>query len=192
MKRHVIVICFLAVCFWPTPGVKGAELRTWTSKSGKFTVKAELLSFDQEVVSLRRANGKTITDPLAKLSKEDQEYVLDQPKPKAEPVAAREEKSIAELEKLGARIKPLPQGGKVVDFGLTQVTDAGLVHLKGLTKLEVLDLSGTQVTGAGLVHLAGLTKPEELYLYDTQVTDAGVAELKKALPKCGIVHIFDR
>ena len=37
----------------------GAELRTWTSKSGKFTVKAELLSFDQEVVSLRRTNGKT-------------------------------------------------------------------------------------------------------------------------------------
>ena len=54
MKRLVIIICFLAVCFWPTPGVNGAELRTWTSKSGKFTVKAELLSFDQEVVSLGR------------------------------------------------------------------------------------------------------------------------------------------
>ena len=54
MKRHVIVIFFLAVCFWTTPGVNGAELRTWTSKSGKFTVKAELLSFDQEVVILRR------------------------------------------------------------------------------------------------------------------------------------------
>ena len=47
MKRHFIVICFLAVCFWFPPGVNGAELRTWTSKSGKFTVKAELLSFDQ-------------------------------------------------------------------------------------------------------------------------------------------------
>ena len=48
MKRHIIVVCFLAVCFWFPPGVNGAELRTWTSKSGKFTVKAELLSFDQE------------------------------------------------------------------------------------------------------------------------------------------------
>ena len=54
MKRLVIVICFLAVCFWSTPGVNGAELRTWTSKSGKFTIKAELLSFDQEVMILRR------------------------------------------------------------------------------------------------------------------------------------------
>ena len=59
--------------------------------------------------------------------------------------------------------------------------------------MKVISLSNkTNLTDAGLVHLAGLTKPEELYLYDTQVTDAGVAELKKALPKCGIVHIFDR
>ena len=75
MKRHVIVICFLAVCFWSTPGVNGAELRTWTSKSGKFIVKAELLSFVQEVVSLRRTNGKTIKVPLAKLSEEDQQFL---------------------------------------------------------------------------------------------------------------------
>ena len=63
---------------------------------GKFTVKAEFVSFDQEVVSLRRANGKTIKVPLAKLSKEDQRYVLAEPKPKADPVAA--------LEELGARV----------------------------------------------------------------------------------------
>jgi len=85
MKRHVIVICFLAVCFWFPPGVNGAELRTWTPKSGKFTVKAELLSFDQEVVSLRRTNGKTIKVPLAKLSKEDQEYVTNQGAPNGVP-----------------------------------------------------------------------------------------------------------
>ena len=153
MKRHVIVICFLAVCFWFPPGVNGAELRTWTSKSGKFTVKAELLSFDQEVVSLRRANGKTIKVPLAKLSKEDQEYVLDQPKPKAEPVAAREEESVAELEKLGATIKRNEQG-EIVEVNLSNnkdLIDAALVHLKGLTKLSTLSLIGTRVTEAGLL-----------------------------------------
>ena len=122
MKRHVIVICFLAVCFWSTPGVKGAELRTWTSKADKFTIKAELLSFDQEVVSLRRDDGKTIKVPLAKLSKEDQEYVLDQPKPKAEPVAAREEKSVAELEKLGAIFFQHPQG-EIVEVDLSNKKD---------------------------------------------------------------------
>ena len=34
-----------------------------------------------------------------------------------------------------------------------QVTDAGLEHLKGLTKLERLDLGDTRITDAGLEHL---------------------------------------
>jgi len=115
------------------------------------------------------------------------------------------------LEKLGAKINPHPRGGglivelggtQVTDAGLvhltgltkleelhipgTQITDAGLVHLKGLTNLKGLDLGGTQVTDAGLVHLKGLTNLKWLNLNGTQVTDAGVAELKKALPKCNI------
>ena len=35
------------------------------------------------------------------------------------------------------------------------MTDAGLEHLKGLTKLQWLDLAGTEVTDAGLEHLKG-------------------------------------
>ena len=68
----------------------------------------------------------------------------------------------------------------------TKVTDAGLVHLKGLTSLQTLNLYGTQITDAGLVHLKGLTGLQELYLFSTEITDAGVAELQKALPNCGI------
>ena len=60
----------------------------------------------------------------------------------------------------------------------TTVTDAGLVHLKGLTNLSVLGLDGTQVTDAGLVHLKGLTKLSDLWLNGTQVTDAGLVHLK--------------
>ena len=37
----------------------------------------------------------------------------------------------------------------------TQVTDAGLAHLTGLTKLEMLFLDGTKITDAGLVNLCG-------------------------------------
>ena len=68
----------------------------------------------------------------------------------------------------------------------TQITDAGLVHLKGLTKLEWLLLSNTQITDAGLVHLKGLTKLKELLLTDTQVSDEGVKGLQQALPGCNI------
>ena len=71
-----------------------------------------------------------------------------------------------------------------VNLNGTDVTDEGLVHLKGLTKLETLGLGRTQVTDAGLVHLKGMTNLKRLYLHYTQVTAAGVAELKKALPKC--------
>jgi hypothetical protein len=46
--------------------------------------------------------------------------------------------------------------------GNDQITDAGLVHLKGLTNLECLDVKWTKVT------------------------EAGVKDLQKALPKCAI------
>ena len=67
---------------------------------------------------------------------------------------------------------------KLVDLDLTrtQVTDAGLAHLKGLVNLATLDLDGTKLTDAGLAHLKGLTALETLPLDDTAITDAGLAE----------------
>ena len=47
----------------------------------------------------------------------------------------------------------------------SQITDAGLVHLKRLTKLQGLNLYGCQI-----------------------ITDSGVAELQKALPNCEIIR----
>ncbi len=102
-----------------------------------------------------------------------------------------------------------------VDFEKTQVTDAGLVHLKALTEIEVLDLTGTQVTDAGLVHLKALknlqgldlsgtqvtdigleglktlSKLQYLGLVFTQVTDEGLMKLQQALPNCEIEHQDD-
>ena len=78
--------------------------------------------------------------------------------------AADTDAAVAALEKLRATIKRNEQG-EIVEVDLSNkkdLTDAGLVHIKGLTKLGNLDLSFSQVTRAG------------------------VAELKKALPKCNI------
>ena len=88
---------------------------------------------------------------------------------------------------LGAKIERNQQGEVVeVDLNGTQVTDAGLVHLKGMTKLKELGLEGTGVTDAGVMHLKGLTTLEELRLYYTRITGAGIAELGRALPNCKI------
>ena len=67
---------------------------------------------------------------------------------------------------------------EVVDLRCTQVSDAGLVHLKGMRSLEVVDLRSTQVSDAGLVHLKGLTSLEVLYVNNTKITDAGLEHLK--------------
>jgi len=59
----------------------------------------------------------------------------------------------------------------------------------GILLLGVLLLgmdSCTQVTNAGLEHLKGMTSLTPLYLFQTKVTDAGVKKLQQALPKCKI------
>lgn len=71
----------------------------------------------------------------------------------------------------------------------TGVTDAGLVHLQGLSELQKLDLSGTAVTDAGLKHLKGLTNLREVNLKGNRgVTAAGVRELQQALPRAKIIR----
>ena len=70
----------------------------------------------------------------------------------------------------------------------SKITDAGMAHLKGLTKLEGLDLKGTKVTDAGLAHLKGLRNLGYLVLRNTYVTAAGIKKLQQALPHCKIWH----
>ena len=110
---------------------------------------------------------------------------------------------IAEIERFGGDCESEPVGPEwlrrivgdevmagfgdvlVVSLGNTHITDAELVHLKGLTKLQELSL-GSNVTDAGLVHLKGMTSLQTLYLDDIKVTDVGVKDLQAALPKCKI------
>ena len=119
------------------------------------------------------------------------------------PPAGDADSAITALEKLAAKIEKDDNGEVVVvnltntqvsDAGLvhlkgltnlrqlnlrnTRISDAGLVHLKGLTKMKVLILTEIPITDAGLAHLEGLAKLEKLILYDTQITDAGLVHLK--------------
>ena len=69
-----------------------------------------------------------------------------------------------------------------VKFSSGLLTDAGLVHLKGLSKLKQLQLVGTRVTDAGLVHLKELANLQHLTLLpaisEPRFTDAGMVHLE--------------
>jgi hypothetical protein len=48
--------------------------------------------------------------------------------------------------------------------------------------LEGLQLADNPVTDRGLEHLRGLTKLKELYIRGTRVTDEGIKKLQAAIP----------
>lgn len=91
-----------------------------------------------------------------------------------------------------------------LDLQRTRVTDAGLFHLRNLSKLKTLRLGGygTEVKDKGIRYLATLSNLEELSLDRTSITDAALAhlrELKKlkslslreVLVDQGLVHLAD-
>ena len=76
-------------------------------------------------------------------------------------------------------------GSRVTDDTLEVLSITSGPHF---APLKGLDLSRTQVTDAGLEHLKGLTKLQSLDLRGTQATDEGAKKLQQALPNCKIEH----
>lgn len=61
------------------------------------------------------------------------------------------------------------------------VTDAGMLHVAGMTELRRLSLRGVDVGDAGIAHLYPLLPNlEQLNLDQTRVTDVGLGHLKRA------------
>lgn len=69
-----------------------------------------------------------------------------------------------------------------------QISDAGLVPLGGMTRLEWLNLTGSRVTGQGLASLKALKKLRRLYLGWTQVDDAGL-EVIASFPHLEVMEL---
>lgn len=69
----------------------------------------------------------------------------------------------------------------------TNISDAGLAHLKPLTELRDLTLAETRITDAGLAHLREFKSLQNLDLMGTRVTAAGIRELQAALPELKVV-----
>jgi hypothetical protein len=98
----------------------------------------------------------------------------------AAPTVADDAEQIDQLKKLGARLTLDDQNRIIgVNLGERKVTDADLVHFKGLQHLQEVDLTRTRITGVGLVNLKDLTDLRRLFLTETKVDDAGIGHLKK-------------
>ena len=69
----------------------------------------------------------------------------------------------------------------------TAVTDVGLAHLRGLTRLRKLILAGTRVTDAGLDQLATFSDLRQLDLEGSLVSQAGIEARQRVLPMVEIV-----
>ena len=81
------------------------------------------------------------------------------------------------------------KNGEVIAFTGFSETDAELKQLRDMPELEPLSLYSENITDAGLVHLKGITNLKSLGLdFCLKITDSGVAELQKALPNREIIR----
>jgi hypothetical protein len=71
--------------------------------------------------------------------------------------------------------------------GLTKLSYLVLSDTK-VTSLSTLRVGATQISDAGLAHLSGLSNLADLEIAKTQVSDAGLKRLKQALPSLTIVR----
>jgi len=70
----------------------------------------------------------------------------------------------------------------------TDITDAGLVNLAGMKKLETLIIVNAGVTDSGLEFIKKLSNLKRVHLAKTNVTEAGIASLKASLPNCKVEY----
>jgi hypothetical protein len=94
MKRLSRICLTLLCCL----GATAAYARTWRDVTGKYSIEAEFVGIEGDVVQLKRTDGKVISVPLSKLRVSDRKYAKSQAE--AKPAAP------APVEKTAAAIAP--------------------------------------------------------------------------------------
>lgn len=72
------IITFAFVVLWVVSA--SADVRTWKDKTGKFSIRAELMEANETAVTLKRTDGKVIKVPLERLSDEGRQFLEAQEK----------------------------------------------------------------------------------------------------------------
>ena len=142
------------ILFWF--GVVRAEVRTWTVSTGERAIEAEIVELTEGTVTLKKADRKVTTLPPAKLSEADKEIARKlalaiTPDP-GETIAVGDEEHIAAIKKQRGRFNSDFTG---LTLAVSEVTEAGLVHFKGMTGLS---LYGPKVTDVGSASISSAYK----------------------------------
>jgi hypothetical protein len=74
-------------------------------------------------------------------------------------------------------LSELPDAIQDLNVTRTRITDAGMVHIAALSRLNSLNLSDTSITDAGIAHLRNRTYGS-VNTYNTRITPAGAKLLK--------------
>ncbi|KAA1256890.1 Leucine Rich repeats (2 copies) [Rubripirellula obstinata] len=81
---------------------------------------------------------------------------------------------------------------EAIDLGGTDISDAGVHHLVGMTNLQYLFLWHTGISDASVDSITNLPQLQILSVYNTAITDHGVKILNRSLPNCLICLEDDR
>ena len=111
----ILIRCFVSVVFALVCVAATAQARVWTDTTGRYTLEADLIAFDDKHVILQRADHHLGAVPIEKLSEADREFLKSK---EAADTAARVAGGVQTWTfKNGLMIR-----GKVVDFARKQVT----------------------------------------------------------------------
>ena len=163
--RSRIVLLFAALGLSAVAAT--AQQRKWTDSTGKHSVEAEFVEVKDGNAVLKRASGKTVAVPLARLSTADRKYISEQA-------------AVAAIEQFGGAVKrALPRNTvRGVRLNGPQVTDSVFESIKVLSDVEWIDLSYSSITDTGLQHLSNLPRLGQLELAECQITDAGLEHIR--------------
>lgn len=82
--RRLFALAALALGVVGLLAESAAEARVWTDASGRYTLEAELVAFNERSVVLQRADHELVAFPLDELSEQDREYLASAEARKAE------------------------------------------------------------------------------------------------------------
>lgn len=100
----------ITACVIVAPIMAQAKVRKWTSKDGNYTIEAELVSFNKDLIVLKKPDGDLIAVELKELSEEDREFV------QLEETDTEHQKSLSEMQTWTSR-DGMKVRGRILAFG---------------------------------------------------------------------------